>query len=121
MAELDEIETNEDVTLLLFLRTVVRLDVLHLRYKVLYLFKIDFILHQHLELFSDNLSNLFCLFFVFQINTLVIFFGFCKVVNDCSHLFGNTTLSELITKLFKFTIVLFLFLGIELLGGYQSL
>ena len=121
VTELDEIETDEDVILLFFLRTVVGLDVLHLRYKVLYLFKIDFILHEYLKLFSDNLSNFFCLFFVFQINTLIIFFGSCKVVNDFSHLFGYATLSELITKLFKFTIVLFLFLGIEFLRGYQSL
>ena len=121
MAELDEVETDEDVMLFLLLRIVEGLDVLHLCYKVLHLFKIYFILHEHLELFSDNLSNISRLFFFFHVNTLIIFFSFRKVVNNCSHLFSNATLSELVAQLFKFTVVLFLFLCIELLGGYQSL
>ena len=112
MTKFDEVGTDEDIHFFLFQSTVWGLDVLHSLYQVLHLLKIYFVLHEDLELLSHQYSHTLPLFIVAQIDLLVIFLCFREVIYNCPHFLSNSTLSELITKLFEFALVLLLFLCI---------
>ena len=121
MTKFDEVGTDEDIHFFLFQSTVWGLDVLHSLYQVLHLLKIYFVLHEYLELLSYQYSHTLPLFIVAQIDLLVIFLCFREVIYNCSHFLSDSTLSELITKLFKFALVLLLLLGIQLFWCNQCL
>ena len=61
MAILDKVSPDKDIQLLLLLRVLWSLCILHARYEMLHFLKIYLILHKHLELLSDDHSNLFSL------------------------------------------------------------
>ena len=112
VAEFNEVGTDEDVHLLLLLGDVCRLDALHTLYQVLHLFKVHLVLHQYLELLSDNHSHFSSQSIIAQVYLFVVVLRLCKVVDYGPHLFCNSPLSELITEFFKFAFVLLLFLSI---------